>query len=1098
MSVRLKIEVGQDAGRTWRLKDAGTYVVGRDPASALRVIDMKVSKGHCEIVVSNDGVWLRDLKSTHGTLINGQPVARDTTLKAGDEIRVGFTVLRLLSDGAADAVAAPNGPPHTTAPNGAPASAPATGAAPAASPNPGAPTNGAQGPAAGNGQGSGAPQRQPSPSLSSTAIAAPRELPPDELVGKNVAGYRVIKKIGQGGMGAVYIAEQVSLKREVALKVLSEKFVADSAFVDQFVNEARAAGALNHPNVVQVYDVGQAEGRYFFSMEFVPGGSIEDKVKTKPAEWSEALNWFLDAANALIFAGKRGILHRDVKPDNLMLAEDGSAKLCDLGLAKKSESADLMAQGIIGTPHFISPEAIRRKTDIDTRTDLYSLGCTFFRILTGQNPYPAPTVKDILLGHLNKPVPRVHEKKADVPRGLSDVVYKLMQKEPAERYANADDLYDALEKIRIEHGLEAHGIRPHSRKPLIIAGLIAVAAAAVVGYVLTRPAPVQGPDPAAEAARKKALEEARIAREGQEASDRAAYVATARTRKGELTTERAGGRITDTWRDKKKWDDLIGRFRALKDEILGHEKFGTHADLKPVAESIDEEIAQITKDLAALEKVDSRLQQEKAKRDRDVKQAVLDRASRWKAAVAERDDGSVPPWWEAAKLLAREPMKEWVASLKGKRVELDGAQYSLIADEDVDKAVGTQFSGQDWPGQDQFKKVLMEEAWKVHTTFMKHAGEKADAKTVPGYEDAATAYDAYAGQLPPHDPTAKNEIVDLVAQMRAQAVARAKAMREEAQRLQEGEWNADRATFWQLVTTLREPDRGAFWLHVFPAREPDAQRLVDVLKRKEYRALGAELIADGKALTALMAHVVTSFAAKEWADTEVEDADGKKHRITEVAVDGITWAKRKRSWPELGPSFLLTRVLHVGETPRFAFTADDLRGLAVLAELAGDQARAQSHWRAWQIKAGPTSPEAEATAMRRLKVLGLEMEAARLWLEMQDKLRWIEAIKIEIGLPDPPKPPISKTQRETILRQSEALRSAVNEAGQIKAQLDARVDLASTLWGASLRDKPHPKAGYAGEEVLGPAAPPAPVPAPAPAPAPAAPAPETPSAPNGK
>jgi hypothetical protein len=1081
MSVRLKIEVGQDAGRTWRLKDAGTYVVGRDPASALRVLDMKVSKGHCEIVVSNDGVWLRDLKSTHGTLINGQPVARDTTLKAGDEIRVGFTVLRLLSDGAADAVAAPNGPPHAAVKDGAPASAPATGApapAPAAATSSGG--NGAAQPTQGR-AGASPPGTSP----------PPRELPPDDLVGKDVAGYRVLKKIGQGGMGAVYIAEQVSLKREVALKVLSEKFVADSAFVDQFVNEARAAGALNHPNVVQVYDVGQAEGRYFFSMEFVPGGSIEDKVKAKPAEWSEALNWFLDAANALIFAGKRGILHRDVKPDNLMLAEDGSAKLCDLGLAKKSESADLMAQGIIGTPHFISPEAIRRKTDIDPRTDLYSLGCTFFRILTGQNPYPAPTVKDILLGHLNKPVPRVHEKRPDVPRDLSDVVHKLMQKEPAERYANADDLYDALEKIRIEHGLEAHGIRPHSRKPLVIAGLIAVAAAVVVGYVLTRPPEVQGPDPAAEKARLAAIEQARLDREAREAADRREYVATAGMRKSELTLEKAGGRITDTWRDKKKWDDLIARFKSLKEEILGHEKFGSHEDLKPVADSIDEEIAQINKDLAALEKVDSRLQQEKAKRDKDVKQAVLERAGQWKAAVAERDDGSVPPWWEAAALLAREPMKDWVASLKGKRVELDGAQYALMADEDVDKAVGAQFGGQDWPGQDQFKKVLTEEAWKIHTTHMSAAGKAADPKTVPGYEAAAVLYDAYAAQLPPHDPTVKSEVGDLVGQMRGQATARAKAMRDEAQRLQQAEWNADRATFFQLVSTLREPDRGALWLHVFPAREPDAQRLAEALKRKEYRPLGAELIADGKALTALMAHTVTSFAAKEWATDDIEDSDGKKSRVTDVAVDGITWAKQKRSWPELGPGFLLTRVLHAGETPRFAFTTDDLRGLAVLAELAGDEAQAQKHWKAWQMKAGPTSPEAEATALRRLKVLPAEMLAAQLWLELRAKEKEIEAFRVLHRLPVPARPPLSKDQREALQRHGEMLRRAVNEAGQARAALETRVDLASTLWGASARATPHPKAGYAGEDVPGAAAPPAPA-----APAPAAPAESTPPAPR--
>ena len=363
MSVRVRIDHGQDAGKIWRLAGPGVYLLGRDNQSSIRILDMKVSKGHCEIHVLNgnggDRIILRDLKSTHGTLVNGQPVTAEIPLNPGDEIRIGLTILRLLSDGKADAEAAPT-----------------AGASPVGRP---------------------AAEMTMAPDLAATAPEGVKTFPADELVGTELGGYKVLRKIGQGGMGAVYIAEQVSLKREVALKVLSEKFVSDSAFVDQFVNEARAAGALNHQNVVQVYDVGSANGRYYFSMEFVGGGSIEERIKKKSADWREALNWFLDGANALIFAQKRGILHRDVKPDNFMIAEDGSAKLCDLGLAKKSESADLMAQGIIGTPHFLPPEAIRRRSDVDGRSDLYSLGCTFYRVLTGENPYPVKTVKDILL-----------------------------------------------------------------------------------------------------------------------------------------------------------------------------------------------------------------------------------------------------------------------------------------------------------------------------------------------------------------------------------------------------------------------------------------------------------------------------------------------------------------------------------------------------------------------------------------------------------------------------------------------------------------------------------------------------------------------------
>ena len=136
-----------------------------------------------------------------------------------------------------------------------------------------------------------------------------------------VGRYEIIAPLGAGGMGEVYRARDAQIGRDVALKVLSSKFTSDRTFVDQFVNEARAAGALNHPNVVQVYDVGSEGGRYYFSMEFVSGGSLEERLKQSgKADWRDALNWLIDAANALIFAKTKDILHRDVKPDNLMLA----------------------------------------------------------------------------------------------------------------------------------------------------------------------------------------------------------------------------------------------------------------------------------------------------------------------------------------------------------------------------------------------------------------------------------------------------------------------------------------------------------------------------------------------------------------------------------------------------------------------------------------------------------------------------------------------------------------------------------------------------------------------------------------------------------
>src|SRR5688572_10425450 len=189
------------------------------------------------------------------------------------------------------------------------------------------------------------------------------------LIGKTIGGYKLLQRVGRGGMGTVYKAEQMSLNRVVALKVLSAKLLSDPLFVEKFVAEAKAAGGLTHPNIVQVIDVGSDRGIYYFSMEFLDNGSVGD-VATKEGKvpWARALEMMTDAARGLIFAEKRGIVHRDIKPDNLMLTSEGAVKIGDLGLAKKAE--DLGGEGgqIFGTPHFIAPEQAQGKP-VDNRAD---------------------------------------------------------------------------------------------------------------------------------------------------------------------------------------------------------------------------------------------------------------------------------------------------------------------------------------------------------------------------------------------------------------------------------------------------------------------------------------------------------------------------------------------------------------------------------------------------------------------------------------------------------------------------------------------------------------------------------------------------------
>src|SRR6185436_5290982 len=236
------------------------------------------------------------------------------------------------------------------------------------------------------------------------------------------------------GMGTVYRAIQISLDREVAFKVLSPDLVKDKAFVEQFFREARAAGQLNHPHIVSVYDVGQIGDTYYYSMEFVRGGSLEDRLREEgKLPVPEVLRIALEATMALEYAESHHIVHRDIKPDNLMLAEDGRVRVADLGLALSlKSSADHKGQPILGTPHFISPEqALRREVDI--RSDLYSLGATMYRMLAGQTVFTGTSAEEIIKKAVREEPQPLRKLNPEVPEKVAVLVHRLLEKDPADR-----------------------------------------------------------------------------------------------------------------------------------------------------------------------------------------------------------------------------------------------------------------------------------------------------------------------------------------------------------------------------------------------------------------------------------------------------------------------------------------------------------------------------------------------------------------------------------------------------------------------------------------------------------------------------------------
>jgi len=267
------------------------------------------------------------------------------------------------------------------------------------------------------------------------------------LSGKKLGGYHLLARIGSGGMGEVYKAVQIVLGRQVALKVLSPELTQDRSFVERFMREARAAGKFNHPNVIQVHEAGEENGTYYYSMEYVEGGSVQDLVaKGRKLDPLRATQIIMQAARALEYAEKAGIVHCDIKPDNLMLTSGGDVRLSDLGIAKtlnakgKAEQSD----GVFGSPHYMAPEQARG-LPLDHRSDLYSLGCTYYRILLGRVPFTGKDAKEIMEKQVfdNPEQPRHID--PELPPIAYTILNKLLKKRPADRYQSASALIQDLE-----------------------------------------------------------------------------------------------------------------------------------------------------------------------------------------------------------------------------------------------------------------------------------------------------------------------------------------------------------------------------------------------------------------------------------------------------------------------------------------------------------------------------------------------------------------------------------------------------------------------------------------------------------------------------
>jgi len=276
-----------------------------------------------------------------------------------------------------------------------------------------------------------------------------------------IPGYKIVGKLGAGAMAVVYKARQLSLNRMVAIKILPKRFTENPEYVERFYKEGQAAGKLNHPNIVQAIDVGEAGGYHYFVMEYVEGKTIADDLSAgKVFEETEALDMIIQVASALGHAHALKLIHRDVKPKNIMINNHGAIKLADMGLARATtdiEAAQSEAGKAYGTPYYIAPEQIRGKIDIDGRADIYGLGATLYHMLTGRVPFMADDSADVMRKHLReKLIPPDHINTL-LSAGVSEVIEIMMAKKKENRYNDIKELLVDLNALREgQTPLQAH------------------------------------------------------------------------------------------------------------------------------------------------------------------------------------------------------------------------------------------------------------------------------------------------------------------------------------------------------------------------------------------------------------------------------------------------------------------------------------------------------------------------------------------------------------------------------------------------------------------------------------------------------------------
>jgi len=309
-------------------------------------------------------------------------------------------------------------------------------------------------------------------SIEAMAAEAATEMLADDraIVGKQIGHYQVLNRIGRGGMGEVFLAQDATLGRKVALKLLRAEFTGDQERLRRFRQEARAASNLNHPNILTIYEIGAEDSTHFMATEYVEGETLRQPMASAGMKLSEALDVAIQVAGALAAAHQAGIVHRDIKPENIMVRRDGYAKVLDFGLAKLTERAPASSDSlwptlgkvetnpgvVMGTVQYMSPEQARG-LEVDARTDIFSLGVVLYEMVAGRAPFEGGTTSDVLVSLLERePVPLKNLASEQIPADLDWIITKMLRKNPDERYQTSKELFVDLQRLRQKLEIESH------------------------------------------------------------------------------------------------------------------------------------------------------------------------------------------------------------------------------------------------------------------------------------------------------------------------------------------------------------------------------------------------------------------------------------------------------------------------------------------------------------------------------------------------------------------------------------------------------------------------------------------------------------------